>query len=249
MLKYESGAATKNVASIPGKHDEVWLNALDLNEPAAPPTLQRILTWPATSPAVRGRVIDVAAGCCWATARLSNMDSVTEVVALDLSESFLTTVGDRIIRRLGANLEKIRFAVSTFESIPFQDSYFDCAFLIATFHHIDAPVRVLTEIHRVLRPGGSLFIFQAVSSALRIRVARRQAIQSTRASAFTDIAYTRDELTYLLKHCGFSKVQSYPMDVLIKRGYKRFVRRILRQFDVEHLLLNTMYGIHAEVAT
>ena len=45
---------------------------------------------------MRGTVIDFGAGTCWVTARLSRLAPVDEVVALDLSERFMTWVGARI---------------------------------------------------------------------------------------------------------------------------------------------------------
>src|SRR5262245_59881680 len=83
MLRYESGSADEQVRKLPGPHQEPWLNAVDLWEPCSPFALTSILENPALASAVRGRVLDVAAGSCWATARLSQVAGVEEVVALD----------------------------------------------------------------------------------------------------------------------------------------------------------------------
>jgi hypothetical protein len=106
MSKYESGSADQDVENLSGPHSEPWLNALATFEPGSPPALERILMDPATRQAVRGKVIDLAAGTCWATARISKIQEVKEVVALDMSERFLTTVADRIITELAGDRKK-----------------------------------------------------------------------------------------------------------------------------------------------
>jgi len=46
--------------------------------------------------------------------------------------------------------------------IPFPDGHFDIAYAACVFHHIDHAehVSLLQELRRVLRPGGSLFVFE-----------------------------------------------------------------------------------------
>lgn len=46
--------------------------------------------------------------------------------------------------------------------IPFSDNHFDIAYAACVFHHIDHAehVSLLGELHRVIRPGGYLFVFE-----------------------------------------------------------------------------------------
>jgi ubiquinone/menaquinone biosynthesis C-methylase UbiE len=62
-------------------------------------------------------------------------------------------------RRFADAAEYRRFDGST---IPFEASSFDIVFAACVFHHIDHcdHVRLLGEFHRVLKPGGSAFIFE-----------------------------------------------------------------------------------------
>src|SRR5262245_27342641 len=243
MLRYESGYANELVAKLPGRHQEPWLNALDLWEPGSPVTLAKTLQNPAMASAIRGRVLDVAAGCCWATARLSRVDSVQEVVALDLSKGFLTSVGDRIISGLSGDRSKIRFAVSSFNTIPFEDEYFDCAFFIATLHHCESPIRTLKEICRVVKTGGTLFVVEHLSPLIRIRAGRQQALRLSRASGFTELAYSRPEMRYWIRHSGFEHVTFHALDAMVRSRLKRWLRRGIRRLDLEHVLLPTQYVV------
>ena len=241
MMNYEDGTATQHAANIAGSHTEPWLNALEYFEPAAPPAVRRTLEDPILCSAVRGRVLDVAAGTCWATAMISRLDRVNEVVALDLSENFLLTVGDRIINHFSGDRRKIRFAVSTFNAIPFEDAYFDCAYLVATLHHAQAPLVTLSEIIRVLKPDGTLFVISSSSPVLGLARARERSLAASRQAGFTDIAYSRSEIVYLLRHSGFEGVRAHALDDLVVRRSRRWVRHILRRFDLEHVLLPVSY--------
>ena len=246
MLKYESGSADQDVENLSGPHSEPWLNALATFEPGSPPALERILMDPATRPAVRGKVIDLAAGTCWATARISKIQEVKEVVALDMSERFLTTVADRIITQLAGDREKIRFAVSSFNDIPLDSDYFDCAFLIAAIHHSVTPLRTLLEVLRVLKPNGSLLVIEATSSVMGIRKARQNGHKITTESGATEIAYTRGELEYMLVHAGFKEIKFHPVDDLTRNPVKLAIRKMLRAAGWEDLLLTVTYFIHAK---
>ena len=246
MLNYETGSADHDVAKLSGPHSEPWLNALATFEPGSPPALERILTNPSTRPAVRGKVIDLAAGTCWATARISKIQDVNEVVALDMSERFLTTVADRIITQLAGKRDKIRFAVSSFNDIPLESDYFDCAFMIAAIHHSVTPLRTLTEVLRVLKPNGSLLVIEAPSSVIGIRKARQKGHQITTESGATEIAYTRGELEYMLVHAGFKDINFHAVDDLTRNPIKLAIRKMLRAAGWEDLLLAVTYFIHAK---
>jgi len=246
MLKYESGYANELVAKLPGRHQEPWLNALDLWEPGSPVTLAKTLQNPAMASAIRGRVLDVAAGCCWATARLSQVESVQEVVALDLSKGFLTSVGDRIISELSGDRSKIRFAVSSFNMIPFEDEYFDCAFFIATLHHSESPIRTLKEICRVVKTGGRLFLVEHLHPLIRLRAVREQALRLSRASGFTELPHSRPEMEYWLRYSGFDQVTFHADDAMVRSRLKCWLRKAVRLLDLEHVLLPTQYIVEAK---
>lgn len=248
MLKYESGAAERDAEAVPGPYEEPWQNVVAAFEPGSEPTLRQALADPAFAARIGGRVLDLGAGSCWATALLSKLEGVREVVALDLSLGFLQRVGARMIARLGGNSRKITFAVSTFEAIPFDDCHFDVVLAIAAVHHSLAPLRALIEARRVLRPGGLLVVVECPPPVLGIRSARERAIAESRRTGATEFALTRGELSYLIRHAGFESPIFVPASELSKSALKRWIRLALRRMHLEHLFLAVGYYIVAERA-
>ena len=210
MMRYESGLADREAKEGSGRHDEAWLNVLEDREPGVPPALDHALNTPALARLIHGRVIDLGAGTCWVTAKLSKLDRIDQVVALDMSERFLTDVGPRIIRHYGGVAAKIAFAIGSFNHVPFPDASFDCAWLVASIHHSLSPVKTLLEARRVLRPDGTLFVIEGPSSVLQIRGRRLHSIAMTHLTGCTELNYTKGELEYMIRHAGFEP-QAHPV--------------------------------------
>lgn len=246
MMGYESGAAEEVAAQLGGDVAESWVSIVERHEPGAHTAFHQALADPQIAARVRGRVIDLGAGSCWATAFLSKLDGVDEVVALDLSEGFLRRVGAPVVRHYGGREDKVTFAASSFEAVPFESGSFDAAFLIAAIHHSLAPLKVLLEGRRVLKPGGVLVVIESPSSLLRIRRQREQALELSRTTPTTEITYTRGELEYLLRHAGFHHLRFLPHRELSRNPLKRWVRRALRVTGYEDVFLPVSYVIAAE---
>lgn len=240
-LQYEDGSADRAAAGVPGPHAEPWLNVIAAYEPGSMPQLEQLLAHPRLGSRVRGRVLDLGAGTCWATARLSRVAAVEEVTAVDLSPSFLAGTGNRMLEVCGADRAKVRLLASTFERVPRPDASFDTMFLIAAIHHALAPIRVLREAFRMLKPAGTLFVLESPALPWQIQARRRQAVSISRATGTTEIAYTKNELLYLLRCGGFSIDDVVPGESLSSRLPQRLARRALRALGLESRLMNVGY--------
>ncbi len=253
-LHYESGRAEEDAHAVPGDSDEPWENVVRTHEPLSGPALEWILAHPEVGPAVAGRILDVGAGSCWLSARVSTLPRVQEVTALDLSERFLTTVGARVIDRLGGEAEKIAFAVSDFHRMPFEDSAFDCAFMFSVLHHSLAPVKLIHEALRCLRPGGMLLVLESPASLLQLRRKRARTLQASRDSV-TEVAYTFGELKYVLDRAGLpfrgkSTTPRYrPLPSPSPAPWKRAARGLLRALGLEDAVKPPAYVIEMAVRT
>lgn len=89
-----------------------------------------------------GRLLDLGAG----TGAANDVFGDRRVVALDPSPEMLSTNGAS--RRL----------VGVGERLPFEDNSFDAVFSAYVFRNLDSVDLTLTEVERVLRPGGRLGI-------------------------------------------------------------------------------------------
>jgi SAM-dependent methyltransferase len=249
MMHYQSDQAEKDAAATPGDSDEPWENVIRLHEPLSHYALDWITSHPELGNAVRGKVLDIAAGSCWLTGLTSKRDTVDGVWALDLSERFLTETGLRIIRRLQGNEEKVRFAVGDFNHMPFADNFFDCGFLFSALHHSLSPVSLLREAIRCIRPGGSLFVLESPRSVLTIPRDRQHSLLIS-ARAVTELCYTKAELEYIVRfaaipfpgeagaHCEFHRLPSpHPKPV------KEAVKLVLRALHMEDFVKPPTYVI------
>ncbi len=239
--QYEDGSADRAAAAVPGSHTEPWLNVIAAYEPASRPQLEQLLAHPRLGQRVRGRVLDLGAGTCWATARLSLVPAVEEVTAVDLAPSFLAGTGNRMLEACGADRAKIRLLASTFERVPRPDATYDAMFLIAAIHHALAPIRVLREAFRMLKPTGTLFVLESPALPREIGARRDQAVAISRATGTTEIAYTRSELEYLLRCGGFVIDEAVPSEGLSPRLPQRWARRALRALGLESRLMTVSY--------
>jgi ubiquinone/menaquinone biosynthesis C-methylase UbiE/DNA-binding transcriptional ArsR family regulator len=78
---------------------------------------------------------------------------VREVIAVDQSRPMLDAARKRL-----AGLGNVRFLDAPIESVPLADASVDAAMSLMVLHHVTEPVEALTEMRRILRPGGVALI-------------------------------------------------------------------------------------------
>ena len=96
-----------------------------------------------------GKVLEIAPGpgyFCIELAKLGNY----QITGLDISKSFVEIARNNAIE---AGL-KIDFQEGNASAMPFEDNMFDFTFCQAAFKNFSEPVKAITEMYRVLRPGG-----------------------------------------------------------------------------------------------
>jgi demethylmenaquinone methyltransferase/2-methoxy-6-polyprenyl-1,4-benzoquinol methylase len=98
---------------------------------------------------VDGLLLDAGGG----TGRVSKAvsDRVSKVVLLDVSLDMLSQ---------GKNHHNLLLVNSTTETIPFAINQFEVILLIDAFHHVLSQEKTLSELWRVLQPGGKLIIIE-----------------------------------------------------------------------------------------
>jgi ubiquinone/menaquinone biosynthesis C-methylase UbiE len=117
----------------------------------APEQIEPVLEAAAIQPGER--VIDV--GCGTGFLLLGAARRSGQVVGVDVTPAMLAEAKRRVEE---AGLTNVTLREATAEALPFADLRFDVALNRLTLHHLGNPGRVLSEIHRVLRPGGRLVL-------------------------------------------------------------------------------------------
>jgi len=148
--------------------------------------------------AARGSVLDVACGPGILSAAIAR--GAREVVALDLTPEMLKKARQRCNE---ARLANVSFREGNAAELPFADAAFDAVVTRLSVHHFDRPGHVMSEIFRVLRPGGRLVIADVISSEERAESELQNAIEILR-----DPSHVRmlpgSELSALVNGAGFA---------------------------------------------
>jgi 2-polyprenyl-3-methyl-5-hydroxy-6-metoxy-1,4-benzoquinol methylase len=107
-------------------------------------------------PPPRGRLLDVAAGAGYTSARLRSMGF--DVTATDIHEGQFLADGVELV---AADLNR-RF--------PFDDGAFDAVVALEIIEHLENPNRFLRELRRVVKPGGRVALSTPNILCLRSRL-------------------------------------------------------------------------------
>jgi ubiquinone/menaquinone biosynthesis C-methylase UbiE len=107
-----------------------------------------------TLSAVRGHVLEVGFGTGGNLAHYPS--TVSAIVGLEPSWGMTR----RAVARARASQTPVRIVAGVAEALPFGSAAFDVAVSTLTLCSVQDPRRVLEELHRVLRPGGKLFVLE-----------------------------------------------------------------------------------------
>lgn len=121
------------------------------------------------------RALDVGCGTGVFTAEIAR--SGAAVTGVDISEGMLTVARQRFTREeLVVDLR-----LGTADRLPFADASFDVVTTVTMLEFVESPHAVVTEMHRVLKPGGRLVVAVLSSQslwALQRRVSKQETIYS-----------------------------------------------------------------------
>jgi ubiquinone/menaquinone biosynthesis C-methylase UbiE len=113
-----------------------------------------------------GSVLEVAPGPGYLAIDLVKLGGY-RVVGLDISHSFVRMATENAIKAGVA----VEFQHGNAAAMPFANDEFDFIVCRAAFKNFSEPVQALTEMHRVLKPGGRSLIIDMKSDASREAIA------------------------------------------------------------------------------
>ena len=120
-------------------------------------------------------MLDVACGPGILSAAIAK--SARAVVAFDLTPGMLKKAEQRCSE---AGLAMSASVEGNAAELPFADGAFDAVVTRLSVHHFDRPGRVMSEIFRVLRPGGRLVVADVISSEESAKSELQNAIEILR---------------------------------------------------------------------
>ena len=104
-----------------------------------------------------GTILEVGSGPGRLAVRLAQTASNLEITGVDISSAMVERANRLAV---GAGLgERVRFEVGDVGALPFPEGSFHGVVSTLSLHHWPDPARGLAEIHRVLRPGGEVWIY------------------------------------------------------------------------------------------
>ncbi len=101
------------------------------------------------------QVADLAAGIGWTSALLTRNENVGMVHIVDISKHRLELV-ENAIDMLDGEPSKIKRYQGSFYNLRFDDQSMDVIFLSQAFHHAHNPLKLMSEMNRILCSGGQL---------------------------------------------------------------------------------------------
>ncbi|WP_439534098.1 class I SAM-dependent methyltransferase [Polymorphobacter sp.] len=117
------------------------------------------------------RILDLGCSIGQATTKLKARFPDAEIWGLDVGAPMVRYAHARAV----AQAVPVNFIQALAEDMPFEDGHFDMVFAYILFHElpIDIIPRVLADVHRVLRPGGTFCIFEFPSASQHLPPAYR----------------------------------------------------------------------------
>ncbi|MDP2982840.1 MAG: class I SAM-dependent methyltransferase [Candidatus Latescibacter sp.] len=142
------------------------------------------------------KVLDAGAGSGWLSEMLAGRGF--EVTALDIGLDSILRAGKRLEERS----RPVNFTGGDVYRLPFRSGSFDAAFASEILEHLEKPQEALSEIARVVRPGGWI----VVSTPYRERIEEILCIHCNKKTPVNAHLHAFDEhtLSDLLKTAGFT---------------------------------------------
>jgi ubiquinone/menaquinone biosynthesis C-methylase UbiE len=156
-----------------------------------------------------GRILDVGTGTAQIPIEFCRRQLQAMVTAIDMAEHMLM-MGKYNVERAGL-AQRIQLQLCDAKKMPFPDDSFDAVMSNSIVHHIPEPFAVFTEMARVVKPGGLLFVRDllrppdevTLRSLVRMYAGEANAQQQKMFGDSLHAALTLDEVRGLVARLGF----------------------------------------------
>lgn len=130
--------------------------------------------------------------------------------------------------------QQVRFQYGDALQIPFPDASFDAVWAIESMFHMPDRAQVMSEINRVLRPGGALLIADAIEIAPMTEQQRMILYSAFAVGSFI----TKDQYKMSVREAGMEVVEVLDVTTNIKQT----VAKTIENMPARHAELEAIYG-------
>lgn len=116
-----------------------------------------------------GQALEVGCGQGYGSELIIRVFGAGRVLAVDIDPRMIW----RAQRRIAAKRLPVTVGYASAEALPVQDASFDAVFDFGILHHVIDWRKALSEVHRVLRPGGRFYFEEVTEHALARPTYRR----------------------------------------------------------------------------
>jgi tRNA (cmo5U34)-methyltransferase len=172
-----------------------------------------------TTPHAR-QVLDVGCGAGNYTLKLLSYLPNLDVTLIDLSGPMLARASDRVTPATAGSVTTLQGDIRELE---LADDSFDIILAAAVLHHLRADSEwreVFAKFHRVLRPGGSLWVFDLVESSIPAVRGLMQRKYGEYLTEFKDEAYRDHVFAYVEKE-DTPRPLTFQLDLLRQVGFSQ----------------------------
>jgi len=187
----------------------------------------------AVKPTASDRLLDV--GCGTGRAAIAIAPYVGQVTGVDLTDAMLAQAR---LAQAEAKLGNVEWRQADVTALPFMDGAFTIVSCSAMLHHVENPVRVLTEMSRVCARGGRVVAMDV--SPKYEKVAAFDAIEILRDPSHAH-ALTCAELQAIGRELGLREINasehesSFPLEAILRTSFPEpgMLDRLRRLFRMD----------------
>jgi ubiquinone/menaquinone biosynthesis C-methylase UbiE len=156
------------------------------------------------------RLLDCGCGPGTITVNLAEIVAPGKVVGIDIEDKQFE-IGRAYARE--REVSNVRFETGNIYDLPFASNTFDAVFAHAILYHLKTPNKALTELHRILKPGGVIGI-RDLDNGGTIFTPSSQLLDKARQPVNRVLEYNGGHLLFgrsqraILHEVGFANVQA-----------------------------------------
>ena len=153
--------------------------------------------------------LDLGCGIGWAVCYAANLlKEQGNFVGIDISEGMIAKAKESAL-----SFKNVSFYKASSEELPLESNFFDSIICTNSFHHYLNPIKVLTEVKRILKPKGRIYILDATADNFLVKWldGRERKKDKTHRGFYSTVEYKN-----MSSQSGLKYIQWKPIMLLLK---------------------------------